>query len=197
MTSNAISRRIKRKVKNINGYLVKNRWTIHNNIWNKTDLATVRGYLTKLDGRVNPKDYALRGDIKRMAIPQQSLSNKSIQNSQRLTKKLFPKNTKIGDTYALITHTGAERQSFHTDTDKKEGSSVIHAITKRYIWIRDNRGEHLIKMNAGDILVMHGDCCHAGAENPYSKKSYALFLPVDYPLGSTFACRLQPENLSY
>ena len=65
---------------------------------------------------------------------------------------------------------------------------MIHVITKRFIWVRDNRGEHLLQLNAGDILLMHGNCCHAGAANEYKKKTYALYVSVGFSPQNTFPC---------
>ena len=84
----------------------------------------------------------------------------------------------IGKTHVFITRSGALKQSFHYDTDNVNGISVIHVITKRFIWVRDNRGEQLLQLNAGDILLMHGNCCHAGAANEYKKKHMLYMFPL-------------------
>ena len=74
------------------------------------------------------------------------------------------------------------------DFDKKYVYSIFHAITKRYIWIQDGRGDHYVELKRGNILVMHGRCCHAGAKNESKRISYAMHVPVKLPIGSTFAC---------
>lgn len=68
---------------------------------------------------------------------------------------------------------------------------MIHVITKRFIWLKDNRGEHYVQMNAGDILIMRENRCHAGAELEYKNKSYALFVPVGYSPQNNFPCIIE------
>ena len=105
-------------------------------------------------------------------------------------EKSLQLNMQIGKTVALISRQGSNRQSFHCDTKTTNSYSVIHLITKRFIWLRDNRGEHYVQMNAGDILIMRENCCHAGAELEYKNNSYALFVPVGYTTVNTFPCCL-------
>ena len=94
----------------------------------------------------------------------------------------------IRKTHVFITRSGAKKQSFHYDTDILNEISVIHIITKRYIWVRDKRVEHLLHLKAGDVLLMHGNCCHAGAANEYQNKTYTLYVSVDFSPQNTFPC---------
>ena len=152
-------------------------------------LDTVRKFFDKLNKKIEPKEYALRGDSNRMMMPQSLLSKSCIRSSKEMAESL-KLNMQIGETYALITRQGAHRQSNHYDTKTSNSYSVIHVITKRFIWLKDNRGEHYVQMNDGDILIMCNNCCHTGAELEYKKKSYALFVPIGYSTVNTFPCCL-------
>ena len=112
MTNNAISKRSKKKVRVDYGIITKHRWTIRRNMWSKTKLDTVRKFLDKLNKKNLPQDYALRGDLNRMMLPQSLLSKSFIRSSQEMTKSL-KLNMQIGDTHALISRQGSKRQYFH------------------------------------------------------------------------------------
>ena len=115
------------------------------------------------------------------------MSKKVIEYTSKFTRQLnlgFP-SSKI---QVLISRCGSTKQSFHFNHTENDVYSVLHAITKRYIWVRDSRGKHYVELRRGDILLMHGNCCHAGAANDAKRVSYAMHVPVGYKSNFTFNC---------
>ena len=199
MTNNAISKKSKSKVRVNKGLLSKHRWTIQRNKWSPKQVNTVRKFLAQVEKNIDAYPYSLRGDLNRLLIPEDMLSKTCVEYSVSMTKSLHlhslkddNSQLKIGKTRAIITRPGATKQSFHYDTNTKNAYSVLHIISKRFIYIRDFQGEHYVEMKAGDILIMHDNCCHAGAELEYKRNSYALFVPVGFePSNSTFPCNIE------
>ena len=72
---------------------------------------------------------------------------------------------------------------------------MIHAITRRYIWIRDDRGDHYKVLQSGDVLMFHGDCCHSGTVNDTKQSSIAMYVPVGFCPSNTFNCALREINI--
>lgn len=177
-----------KKIKLSNSDLDIHRWEVRRNIWDKKDLNTLKNCIRKMDQVIEPKDYALRGDNNRLMLPGNMLTKGCVKKCIRMTESLNLVKS-IGNLHVFITRSGAKEQSFHNDTEITDAVSVIHVITKRFICIKDKKGEHLIKMNTGDILLMHGDCCHAGAGNYYDKTSYAVFVPVGFTPSNTIPCK--------
>ena len=122
-------------------------------------------------------------------FPGNKLTEGCLKNCETMTESLHI-GKYIGEVHVFVTHTGAKQQSYHCDSDTYDAITVIHVITKRFIWVKDKRGERLIKLDAGDILLMHGDCYHAGAANEYKQKTYALFVSVGFYPKNTFPCGL-------
>ena len=57
----------------------------------------------------------------------------------------------IAKTHVLLSLLGEQKQSFHIDTNKDDHVIMLHAITRRYIWIRDFRGEFFKVLQSGDV----------------------------------------------
>ena len=177
----------------------KHRWTIRRDQWSSKQLNTVRKFLYQLDKNIEAYPYSLRGDENRLLINDDMLSKTCVEYSVAMTESLHLRSSKdlnaplkIGKTRAIISRPGAKKQSFHYDSKTKDTYSVLHILSKRFIYIRDCRGEHYVEMKAGDILIMHDDCCHAGTKLEYKRNLYALFVPVGFePSNSTFPCKIE------
>ena len=101
----------------------------------------------------------------------------------------------IVNTHVLLSLPGAEKQSFHLDTNKHDHVIMLHAITRRYIWIRDFRGDFFKVLQSGDVLIFHGDCCHADAKNDSKRNSIALYVPIGFRPTNTFNCLIRESNI--
>ena len=176
------------RLKGVNkGDLDFHRWTIKRNVWDEKSLNTTLRMLSKLNKVSEGARYAVRGDNNRLLIPEEYMSKKVTEYTSKFTRQLnlgFPR-SKI---QVLISRCGSTKQSFHRDHNENDVYSVLHAITKRYIWLRDSRGIHYVELRRGDILLMHGNCCHAGAANDAKRVSYAMHVPVGYKSNFTFNC---------
>ena len=115
MTNDAVSKRNRKKTTVNYGIITKHGWTIWRNMWCKKKINTVKKFLDKLNKNVEPKEYALRGDLNRMALPQSLLSKSCIQFSLKMTESL-ELNLPIRKMVAWISCQGSTRQSFHRDT---------------------------------------------------------------------------------
>ena len=92
----------------------------------------------------------------------------------------------VDKSHIIVSLPGALQQTFHQDTNKHDHIIMIHAITRRYIWIRDDRGDHYKVLQSGDVLMFHGDCYHAGAANDTKRSSIAMYVPVGFRPSNTF-----------
>ena len=101
----------------------------------------------------------------------------------------------IDKSHVLLSLPGALQQSYHLDTNKHDHVIMLHAITRRYIWIRDFRSEFFKVLQSGDVLIFHGDCCHAGAKNDSKRNSIALYVPIGFRPSNTFNCALRESNV--
>ena len=101
----------------------------------------------------------------------------------------------IAKTHVLLSLPGAQQQSFHLDTNKHDHVIMLHAITRRYIWIRDSRGDFFKVLQSGDVLIFHGDVCHAGAKNDSKRNSIALYVPIGFRPTNTFNCSIRESNV--
>ena len=186
-SDNAIKKR-RFRLKRVNkGDIDLHRWTITRNVWDEKSLNTTLRMLSKLNKESEGALYAVRGDINRLLIPEEYMSKKVIEYTSKFTEQLnlvLPR-SKI---QVLISRCGSTKQSFHRDHNENDVYSVLHAITKRYIWLRDSRGIHYVELKRGDVLLMHGNCCHAGAANDAKRVSYAMHVPVGYKSNFTFNC---------
>ena len=97
--------------------------------------------------------------------------------------------------HVIISLPGELQQSFHQDTNKHDHIIMIHAITRRYIWIRDDRGDHYKVLQSGDVLMFHGDCCYTGEANNSKRSSIAMYVPVGFWPTNTFNYPLRDSNL--
>ena len=97
--------------------------------------------------------------------------------------------------HVIVSLPGALKQTFHQDTNKHDHIIMIHAITRRYIWISDARGDHYKVLQSGDVLMFHGDCCHSGAANDSKLSSITMYVPVVFRFTNVYNCPLRESNL--
>ena len=111
----------------------------------------LRGKLKKRFKQLLPKYYALRGDNNRVMIPT-NLFNPMVHNNACAYSRYFTQLMGVGPnadnfenyidkSHVLLILLGALQQSYHLDTNKHDYVIMLHAITRRYIWIRDFRGD--------------------------------------------------------
>ena len=73
---------------------------------------------------------------------------------------------------------------------------MIHAVTTRYIWIRDKRGENYFKkLKSGDILFFHDKCSYAGVANDTKRISISIYVPIGFRLSNTFNRAISEDNV--
>ena len=73
---------------------------------------------------------------------------------------------------------------------------MIHAITTRYLWIRDKRGENYFKkLKSGDILLFHDKCSYAGAANDTKRISISIYVPIGFRHFNTFNSAIHEANV--
>ena len=80
MTHNAISKRSKKAVKGFTGDIDLDRWEVKRNVWNTKDLNTIKNCIRKIEEKINPSDYALRGYINQMMLPEDKLTKGCLNN---------------------------------------------------------------------------------------------------------------------
>ena len=63
------------------------------------------------------------------------------------------------------------------------------------MWKHHDREDHYKVLQSSDVLMFHGDCFHAGAENDTKRSSIAMYVPVGFRPSNTFNCALREINL--
>ena len=81
--------------------------------------------------------------------------------------------------------TGATRQSDHIDTANPDAFTVLHILNTRFLHVA---GDY-VRLEAGDVVVMRGGVCHAGAAHNLDTPSYLIHVPVGFNEGFTRPCR--------
>ena len=133
--------------------------------------------------------YPLQDDMNRIAWPQSLFSKTVMRMIIEKTKKLFPAGTKIMEKsiVAIAAYKGARQQKTHVDTKDRTAFSVLHIVHNRMFHITQF-GDKPFKLNRGDIVVMKGNVCHAGAKHVGRKKSVLFHVPVGYKDTNIHAC---------
>ena len=88
---------------------------------------------------------------------------------------------------AIAAYNGAKKQKPHVDTKNKKAFSVLHILNTRMFHITQF-GERPFKLMRGDIVVMKGNVCHAGAAHIGKKKTVLFHVPVGYKDTNIQAC---------
>ena len=137
--------------------------------------------------KASADQYKLRQDCpRRLAFPislfKPNVLEKVINETESL---LLPGCIVRENIVCIVAHNGAKRQSDHVDTRVTQAYSVLHIMSQRYIHI----GSELVKLRAGDVLVMQGGTCHAGAEHTMDKPTMLIHVPIGYVETTTKPCR--------
>ena len=64
------------------------RWEVRRNNWDKKDLNTLKNCIRKIDQVIEPKDYSLRGDKKRLMFPGDILTKVCVKTCLRMIESL-------------------------------------------------------------------------------------------------------------
>ena len=139
------------KSKYVNGDLGVYGWSIFEKIWKSSHAQKIKRQIDKAFKKLIPDDYALRGDNKCLMIPTE-LFHSMVHSNVNAYSRYFTQLMGVGpnadnyekyiaNTHVLLSLPGAQKQSFHLDKNKHDHVIMLHAITRRYIWIRDFRGD--------------------------------------------------------
>ena len=164
-------------------------WEILPKKWTRNCVVQILKAITNFVKDINPAPYALRGDTNRPAIPLHELPNLVEKHAVQKTMELGLNGTIAKKNMtAIVAMPGAVHQQYYVDTRVNTGYSVLHVMSKRYLHLKDARGEHIVKLAAGDIVIIAGNVCHAGAENHFKKSSTLLHVPIRYNHKFTETC---------
>ena len=166
--------------------LGKDGWQVFKAHWLPNQVKGVCKQLRVVCKSASAGDYELRaGEAKRLAIPighfDPSVKTKVVNKTESLQ---LPGRIVTGNIVCILARPGAQRQSDHVDTRVGTAYSVLHVMTKRYI----NIGDELIELGAGDVLVMRGGTCHAGAKHDMGRPSMLFHVPIGYMETTTKTC---------
>ena len=169
--------------------LEKDGWQVFAARWCSTKVKNLARQLRAVCKTATAEQYQLRAACdKRLSIPiskfRPSVLNKVMEETESLN---LPGAAVRDNVVCILARTGAKRQSDHVDTRLATAYSVCHVITQRYIHV--GVGGELCKLNAGDVLVLRGGTCHAGAEHTLLKPSMLIHVPVGYHDTTTLPCK--------
>ena len=92
------------------------------------------------------------------------------------------KNYNEKDMVCIIDSPGSTEGNIPNNTNIKECYIVYHAITTWRLYIRLKTESILLKLKAGDILIMNGDIYHSKRSNDTLRKSFILCVPIGFSL---------------
>ena len=92
------------------------------------------------------------------------------------------KNYNEKDMVCIIDCPGSTEGNIPNNTNIKECYIVYHAITTWRLYIRLKTESILLKLKAGDILIMNGDIYHSKRSNDTLRKSFILCVPIGFSL---------------
>ena len=151
-------------------------WQVFRGVWTKYEADAAVKNVNKISKTLNPVDYNIRGDKKRLSVPFELISKTHADRALEKTALCVSGNPTKKRVIGIVSFPGAVEQNDHVDTVDKKAISVLHALTSRYFHV----GIHLIKLNAGDVIAFKGGVCHKGASNNSTFCSIALHVPVGF-----------------
>ena len=82
----------------------------------------------------------------------------------------------------IISTTGAREQHKHVDIDARRAFSFLFALTRRYIHVddQDSGVARLVRLDAGDLLILRGGTCHGASHHPLRRKSTLIFVAYNF-----------------
>ena len=86
------------------------------------------------------------------------------------------------DVLCIIDCPGSAEEEFHNSTGIKDCYVVYHAITTWRLYIKVKTESILLKLKAGDVLVMNGSTCHSKRSNDTQRTSFILCVLIRYSL---------------
>ena len=91
----------------------------------------------------------------------------------------------------IVSLPGAAKQADHKDTTTPNSYSFLYALSERHIHVTDSdtKTERLLKLKAGDVLVLHAGTCHSAADHSFSRNSTLVFVAYNFTTeGATTFC---------
>jgi len=75
-----------------------------------------------------------------------------------------------------VSRTGARDQHRHVDSDASQAFSFLFALTRRYVHVidQDSSVARLVRLDAGDLLLLRGGTCHGASDHSTLKKDSML-----------------------
>ena len=82
----------------------------------------------------------------------------------------------------IISKTGARDQDKHVDADGRRAFSFLFALTRRYIHVvdQDSGIARLVRLDAGDLLILRGGTCHGASRHPLRRSSTLVFVAFNF-----------------
>lgn len=182
----SVLRRGARALSKASGKLSVEGWQVYQRVWSKSECARLRFLFEPIikEAKETPKKFALQLDPKRLAMPVDSLPEEVTKKAMEKTKGLVQGDITQQNIVSIVALQGAIKQRPHVDTKNKKAFSVLHIISRRNLYIQGKS----YKLNQGDVVVMKGNVCHAGAEHDYIQKSILLHVPVGFTNVHISAC---------
>lgn len=163
-------------------------WQVFRNVWEAPRAQAVCRLLREGCRHKSPDLFQTRMDCKlRLSIPMHLFQKQVADEVVSVTRSLGVSDLGRIDVKTLrciVAHPGAKRQADHVDSKDRTFRSVLHIMSRRFFHVG---GEH-IKLNAGDVVVMRGGVCHAGAAHDLKRPSYLVHVPVGKEPQNTSPC---------
>ena len=189
LTKSAASMRRRRALsrQDLRATLKKDGWQVYRKKWADNQVKGVCKQLRGVCKGASAAEFKLRADCeKRLAIPINKFEPTVLAKVITQTESLSLPGCIVCDAITcILARNGARRQSAHVDTRATAAYSVLHVMSQRYIHI----GKKLIKLGAGDVLVMQGGTCHAGAAHTLVKPSMLIHVPIGFTETTTRPCQ--------
>ena len=152
------------------GSLNINGWTVCRKTWNSTQINTsykaIKRRIEKM--KINTNLTKDNENDKKFKIKDISKTlNKNVRQHMVtiLSDLSITRQYNENDVLCIIDCPGSAEEGFRNSTGIKDCYVVYHAITTWRLYIKVKTESILLKLKAGDILVMNGSTCHSKRSN--------------------------------
>ena len=114
-----------------------------------------------------------------LTIPNNKVDQHMVQVIRELS---ITKSYNCKDMQCIIDCLGSTEEEFFDSTNRKDCYSVYYVITTWRIYIRVNRESILLKLKAGDVLVITGGRFHARALSNTLQILFVICILIGYSL---------------
>ena len=82
----------------------------------------------------------------------------------------------------IVSRKGAREQHKHVDSESEQAFSFLFALSRRYVHVDDKHSgiQRLLRLDAGDLLILRGGTCHAASPHPLQRISTLVFVAYNF-----------------